>query len=91
MNTIARMKKFAPDLRYVPLIDPLTCPLDDASICCNASTDFPFTLFSSFDLPSFSVNDNLEDLVDDLELVRLRFPPVSETFSSFSSSVTSSD
>lgn len=81
---MANTKKFAPDVKYVPLIDPLTRPLDEASICWRASTDFPFTLLSS----PLSDNDDLDDRIDDRELVRLRFPIIS-SFSAVSSAITS--
>lgn len=87
MKMMASTKKFAPDVRYVPLTDPFTCPLDEASICCSTSTDFPFSLLSSTDL--CDTND-FEDLTDDLELVRLRFP-VMNGISSVSPTAGSSD
>lgn len=90
MKIMESTNKFAPDFRYVPLTDPLTCPFDEDSICCKASTDFPFTLLSSADLLPLSDNDDLEDLTDDLELVRLRFPVIN-SISSVSSGGTSSD
>lgn len=78
-------------MKYVPLTDPLTCPFEDASICCSGSTNFPFDLFSSPDLLALSDSDDLDDFTDDREFVRLRLTAFSETSSVSSVSSLSSD